>query len=103
MFVGTLTASLPPLRLFFEKLLDIVLAKFGARTQYGSHTDNYVLPNVSSAQDIERANTEQLRSDFDDDDSQKEVLPGAITRTLKIVVSVGAAKSEPGHLKNVWS
>ena len=89
-FVGTLTASLPSLRLFFEKLLDIVLAKFGVRTQDGSHTDSYVLPDISSTQDPEGANKGQLPR-FSDDNSEKLMLPGTITRTHHIIVSVEAA------------
>ncbi|KAF3031359.1 hypothetical protein E8E12_001705 [Didymella heteroderae] len=107
-FVGTLTASLPPLRLFFEKLLDIVLAKLGLRTRDGPHTDSYVLPNILSTQATEkateRANTKQLPRDSDDD--SQEILWSAITRTHHITVKVEAAEIKSDHsncLKNNWS
>ncbi|KAF3031366.1 hypothetical protein E8E12_001204 [Didymella heteroderae] len=105
-FVGTLTASLPPLRLFFEKLLDIVLARFGLRTPAGPHTDSYVLPNILSTQVTDRANKKQLPRDSDDDSQKNMIMLGAITRTDQIIVRVEAAEGTPdhsNHLQNAWS
>lgn len=112
--VGTLTASLPPLRRLFENLLNRFFPESVLSTRGRSHMNSFVLPDYNSHKDSRR-----LRGgDPDcDDNSEKTILPdggcsnttvaqgknGEIVRTTHVSLTVDHTKQHTNFRTEEWA
>ncbi|KAF1362268.1 hypothetical protein EJ07DRAFT_107596 [Lizonia empirigonia] len=104
-FVGTLTASLPPLRLLFESLLNKILPESAASIRGNSHMNKYVLSNYGS--------NPRTKPGFDDGSSEQAIIlpdpqgsakKGHILRTTHVRMTVDVERTpHMGNHPNDWS
>ncbi|KZM28161.1 uncharacterized protein EKO05_0005837 [Ascochyta rabiei] len=80
--VGSLTASLPPLRRLFENFLNRILSESVMGTNRRTMGNSYVLPDYDSKTNTRRVKQEEHESD---DSSEKTILPDAAGSNAHIV------------------
>lgn len=113
--VGTLTASLPPLRRLFENMLSKVLPDSIIGTKNSSKViPSYVLPDYTNHSKIRRTR----RDEHDcDDNSEKTILAdvahseghivqgksGEIVRTTHVTLTVDNVKPHSNHRSEDWA
>ncbi|KAJ4344336.1 hypothetical protein N0V95_006127 [Ascochyta clinopodiicola] len=79
--VGSLTASLPPLRRLFENSLNRILPESVKGTSRRTMGNSYMLPQYDSKMNTKRMKQEDHESD---DSSEKTILPGAAGSNMHI-------------------
>ena len=114
--VGTLTASLPPLRRLFENLLNKVFPESVMGTRGRTHMNSFVLPEYATNVNTRRM-TRREDHDCDDNSSEKTILPdatgssthvaqgksGEIVRTTHVSLTVDDTKPDPNSRLEDWA
>ena len=96
-FVGTLTASLPPLRLLFETLLNKIHPESATSTRGRSHENSYVLPPYGM-----NRNTVQMKPGRESDDNSSVRTMLKIKKTTHVSMTVDRLP-HPNHGAEGWS